>query len=585
MYNINFCLITMDERRRLYFKKLVSNLRTLTTTDEFGAGKLAIPIGYLLEYTQNDIIDWLSLVVAPEKRSRILLKAWNEVEWCRAVALELFELRCHDLVYWFWIYAPHFKRNIEPLTEWRSHYVEMLEVLYDIWPKYNFFTEQEFMFMTGFSGATYALAYQNFSNRNILRKVCRLVRKIFPVINYVNPWKTRMTAQSKMNRIRVCFVGELLTADSSVLRDRMGVILGLDREKFDVYYASTNSPNDIKAQAPLELLKSNGGVAKYIQLDPASLTISRSRLENFDIIVYPEIGMRVITTMLAYSRLAPIQLTTWGHSDTSGIDTIDYYITSKYFEVSEEIQQRNYSERVIALNSLSTYYYDPSKFMFIGGTEESLKSRSELGFANDAVIYMCLQSSFKITEILEDCIASIARENPKARILLSINIPFPKSVLARFIAKIGDTAETQLIFYPTISKRTFINLVKICDVMLDPYPFGGCNSSLEAFSFGVPVITWPTEFINGRFTSGFYNYMGLGVGTEIGSQCIVSSKEEYIKQAILLGNDVELRHSINAEILKRKHVLFEDTASIIEWNETLLNLFNGGGDGGVVGNK
>ena len=35
---------------------------------------------------------------------------------------------------------------------------------------------------------------------------------------------------------------------------------------------------------------------------------------------------------LAFARLAPIQITTWGHSETSGIDTVDYFVSSKYFE-------------------------------------------------------------------------------------------------------------------------------------------------------------------------------------------------------------------------------------------------------------
>ena len=38
------------------------------------------------------------------------------------------------------------------------------------------------------------------------------------------------------------------------------------------------------------------------------------------------------TFFLAFSKLAPIQCTTWGHSDTSGIDTIDYYLSSTYYE-------------------------------------------------------------------------------------------------------------------------------------------------------------------------------------------------------------------------------------------------------------
>ena len=31
----------------------------------------------------------------------------------------------------------------------------------------------------------------------------------------------------------------------------------------------------------------------------------------------------------------------------------------------------------------------------------------------------------------------------------------------------------------------------------------------EAFDFDIPVVTLPTNFINGRFTDGFYKYMNI----------------------------------------------------------------------------
>ena len=53
--------------------------------------------------------------------------------------------------------------------------------------------------------------------------------------------------------------------------------------------------------------------------------------EDFDIIIYPEIGMCQQTRFISFSRLAPIQINTWGHSDTSGLPNIDYFVSSKYF--------------------------------------------------------------------------------------------------------------------------------------------------------------------------------------------------------------------------------------------------------------
>ena len=107
--------------------------------------------------------------------------------------------------------------------------------------------------------------------------------------------------------------------------------------------------------------------------------------------------------------------------------------------------------------------------------------------------------------------------------------------------------------------------MKISDVSLDPYPFGGCNSTLEAFEFDIPVVSYPTEFINGRFTYGFYKKMDI-------DDCIVNSTDDYIKLAIKLGDDKEYNNSIRVKINENKDKLFEDRESINEWNKVLEEL-------------
>ena len=107
--------------------------------------------------------------------------------------------------------------------------------------------------------------------------------------------------------------------------------------------------------------------------------------------------MKLLPTLLAYSRIAPIQLTTWGHSETSGIDTIDYFISSEYFcgSLPYEEVQKQYSEKLILLKSLGTFIlvlinYLLAIMMLIKKTIKNkqnqtkkvkkFKTREELGF-------------------------------------------------------------------------------------------------------------------------------------------------------------------------------------------------------------
>ena len=43
------------------------------------------------------------------------------------------------------------------------------------------------------------------------------------------------------------------------------------------------------------------------------------------------------------------------------------------------------------------------------------------------------------------------------------------------------------------SERDFYKLLSIADVIIDPYPFGGCNTSFSAFSMGRPIVTMPAN--------------------------------------------------------------------------------------------
>ena len=79
--------------------------------------------------------------------------------------------------------------------------------------------------------------------------------------------------------------------------------------------------------------------------------------ENLDSLFYPDIGMDTFTYFLAFSRLAPVQITSWGHPNSSGIPSIDYFISSRDLEV--DTGDDHYSETLVRLKNPPTYYYRP----------------------------------------------------------------------------------------------------------------------------------------------------------------------------------------------------------------------------------
>src|SRR5205085_6607673 len=97
---------------------------------------------------------------------------------------------------------------------------------------------------------------------------------------------------------------------------------------------------------------------EYVVLPPV-LTTARSLVVSgdLDLLFYTDIGMDPVTYSLAHSRLAPVQVATWGHPVTSGIDAVDYFLSSKVLDPNDA--QSQYTEKLERLDRLAVYYYRP----------------------------------------------------------------------------------------------------------------------------------------------------------------------------------------------------------------------------------
>lgn len=577
-------------------KTLISSLRTACKTNEYNP--ITTGMGYLFEHIKKHSIILFSSFVNHNTSIELSKLKFDDIKWNKFLFNELSQFKIPDFMYWIFIYVPYYDKY--NLNKKREIYEQMLDYMLENWNENLYLKNEEYMFMTKTTYMTYPLSYHNKNNCNILKKVCKLNRKICPSLNYINPNNNKLKLEYKQSitqlntnnidnnkvKVKICFISDSLMKDSSVLRDRMGIILALLRDnRFDVYIAGTvdfnnNSPISYSFSQLFNKIKGINGIIKLKD----NLDLARKQIinKNFHIIIYPDIGMKTFQTFLAYSKLAPIQINTWGHSDTSGIDTIDYYISSKYYELDKEEAQTHYNEKLILMDSLSTYYYEPIQ-MFCGDNFE-FKKRGDIGlpFKNTDNIYWCMQSCFKLTDEFEKLIGQIIKKDSNSIILLSSGIPMCTSQIMRIKKNLGvddkPELEKRIKIYPALNKNNFYNFIKISDILIDPYPFGGCNTTLEGFNFDKPVITMPSDYINGRFTLGFYNKMiddsinNENVKPKYLQNMIVTNFDDYLKLALKLTSDKEYYNNVSNEIKQYKKYLFKDKKSINEWKNVLLNL-------------
>ncbi len=397
-------------------------------------------------------------------------------------------------------------------------------------------------------GATpFNLAYHGRNNAGLLRKIARVCRSMYPA-------RTECARRpfSPGRRLRIGFVSTYFHAHS-VGRTTFGLIRDLPRDRFDVHVFAIAPQADDLAEA---IRKSADHYASL----PLDLGRARDAVDSaaLDIAFFADIGMHPLTYFLAFWRLAPIQMATWGHSVTSGIDTIDYYVSSDAIEAAGSEQY--HTEKLVRLPG---YFMPRYRRPALVG---SRVSREELGLPEGKHLYYCPQNLFKLHPDFDASIRAILERDPQAELVLLefVRVGVAEQLRRRFELTLGTLA-SRIRFVPRSEHRKFLQYVAAADIVLDPFHFGGCNSSCDALSLGVPVVTLPGSQLPGRFTLGLYKEIGL-------DSCIARSADEYVEIALRLGRDAEYRKSVSEQISARCARLFDRPDAALALGEELLRI-------------
>lgn len=439
----------------------------------------------------------------------------------------------------------------------RSLYGNTLDHLIENYKDYQIKDEFQFLQYLGFTYCFgFPLSYQGISNRIIYKKQSQMFRLIYPLLNYTSKYIDNYKSKTSIDKINIGFLSTNFF-NQSVTRDRMGVIRNLPRDKFNVFVFYYFKPSDDLGRYVWESDNTN------IVLPDTNFFDRRTTIEKqkLDVLVYCDIGMAPDTMFMAHSRLAPIQLNTWGHSDTSGIDTIDYYMSSSLYE--EEWAQNNYSEKLVRLNSLCTYY-----FKIIENPD--IVSKEYFGIDKNKKLYLCCQSLFKINPSYDIIIKQLLNKDKNgifAFIEMSVGKYIQKQLIERLTKVIGDEDIKRVIFMKWQNEEfEFYKTLSCADVILDSVPFGGCNTSFSALGMGLPIVTIPGNLINGRFTLGMYRKMKI-------EDLIVYNNEDYINKAYEVANNIEYRNYICKKIIDNNHLLFNEPESISTWSNSIQQFY------------
>ena len=382
-------------------------------------------------------------------------------------------------------------------------------------------------------------AYHGHNDLELQRAVARLYRSSFRS-EHLNATSRPATE----GRISIGFVSRFFR-EHTIGHLMRGLVERLSRERFHVTVFSAADEDD----ALVRIFRNacDEFVPLPERLPEACATIAA---RNLDILFYADVGMDPLTTSLAHSRLARVQCTTWGHPVTTGIDTIDYFVSSALCE--PEDAQSHYSEKLVLFETLPTYYLRPRP-------NGPAFRRADFRLPESAHLYACPQSLFKLHPEFDGILGGIFAATGTGLVLL-VSGRFPEwdDILRERFRRTLPDVWARIKFLPRQSYHDFLRLYPLFDVLLDPLYFAGGNTSYEAMAFGTPVVTFPARFLRGRVTYGLYQKMNV-------TDCVAQAADEYVALAVKLGTDPALRREIHEKILARNACLFEDAGAIKEF--------------------
>lgn len=402
--------------------------------------------------------------------------------------------------------------------------------------------------------AAFYLPYQGFDDRQVQEKFARLYARSCPSLAYTAA-HCRASARPRARRLRIGFLSKFFY-NHTIGKYTKGLIREIDRTRFDVtVFTLPRADDGVRAEIRAA---ADAFVELPMALDPARRVIAEAKL---DILVFTDIGMDPFTYFLGFSRLAPVQCATWGHPVTSGLAEMDYFLSQA--DMEPDGAEACYSETLVRLPRFNAYYDFPT-------LPATLHSRADLGLHPSAPLYVCAQSPFKLHPDFDAVLADILRRDPAGRVVLIGAGPaeWKAALEARFARALPDVAG-RIDFIAPLGFERFLSLLRHAAVSLDPTPFCGGNTTLEAFAVGTPVITLPGAFMRGRVTHAFYRQMGIDAGT-------ATSPGDYVARAVALAGDPDARATAAKAIVEARPAVFEDRAALAAVEDFLEAAATGG---------
>lgn len=385
------------------------------------------------------------------------------------------------------------------------------------------------------------LAYQEDDNRELLSRYGALCHRLMLHWQQAHGYHPRRPVAP--SRIRIGIVSKHFQ-DHSVWNALVkGWVQHLDREMFELHLFSLGARHDAETAFAKSLATTFVAGAHSL-----SYWVEAIIGREVGILVYPEIGMDEMTVKLASLRLAPVQVATWGHPETTGLPTIDYYISADGLEPASA--EKHYSERLVRMPHLGCCYHPIP-------VTPAAPDLAGMGIDEGVPLLLAPGVPYKYAPRHDPVLVEIARRLGQCQLVFftfdrrrELSHKFQVR-LERAFAQAGLDFRDYGVFVPWMDRPSFHGLMRRADVFLDTIGFSGFNTAMQAVECGLPIVAYEGRFMRGRLASGILHRIGL-------SELVATRTEDYISLVVKLAHDRKYRQRIVKRMAESQNLLFDD---------------------------
>lgn len=235
-------------------------------------------------------------------------------------------------------------------------------------------------------------------------------------------------------------------------------------------------------------------------------------------------------------RPAPLQISYLGYPNTTGLSTVDYYITDAWADppgTSEHL----YTEKLVRL---------PGGFSCFRPEDLAPAVGPLPALSAGHVTFASLNILKKFNDDVAALWAKVLAQVPDSRLIIqcrSLADPTAQqAVLTRFARFNVDPARLELLAGMSLAEH--LALYNRIDIALDPFPWNGHTTTSHALWMGVPVITLAGNSHSGRLATSVLCQAGL-------EELVAQTHENYVARAASLAKDTGRLAGIRATLRQR----------------------------------